>query len=294
MALVFAKSGGGFLNGETGTIVGITFDSKTWGEGDKAYDTISAKIDILQDGQTEPVSQFLPAGFMREGWEISEDGTTFESKLEGGIIDPKSDFARFLTSLVEAGLPEEVLGDCRSFTSLAGYRVTFGKELNRERQLAAGKKKLGKKAAGATEEEIMAAGKRQDKQDKTKFYNHDRLIVTAVLGQEEAPKAAKKTAAKAAPKSGAAKGGKANGAAKSAAADDSAYESADAILIDLLADAPENTIATKSLSSLIVRKALADGMSTADRESLRKLMGSEAFQSRQNGWVLDGGNLTLA
>ena len=59
MSLPFRKSGGGFLNGVAGTIVGVKFDSKAWESAKGAeYSTLSVELSIKQDGADEAVSQF--------------------------------------------------------------------------------------------------------------------------------------------------------------------------------------------------------------------------------------------
>lgn len=277
------KGGGGFLNGETGTLVSIDFDSKVFGEGDSAYTSVSAELKILQDGQTEPVQQFLNVGF------LYEDQTVEGATLQGGAgVLEGSEFYHFVQSALDKGaVTEDELAGGTDFSALTGKRYTFAKVPNTERQMAAGRKKLGKKAAGSSDEEIMKAGRRQDKTDKTKFYNHDMLAVDAYLGEADAApaKGAKKAAAKAAPAktSAAAKGGKTNGAAKTAAGDD--FEAADAMLVALLTGTKGNVIPKGSIKSAVVRKALEDDMSNEERDNYRELFGKDEFLSRENGWV---------
>lgn len=279
---LFRESGGGFLNGENGTIVGLKFEIKAW----ETSTEFSAEVSVLRDGAEEAVPQFLRAGFVNEGHGIADDGQT----LEGGLqVGAKTEFARFIQSMMDAGFEESNFPvDGSNFSAIIGQRVTFGKEPDVERQMAAGRKKLGKvKAASATDAEIMAAGKRQDKKDKTKSYNHDRLIVTAVLG--EAMTAAVKSVGKTtAPKSAAAKSGKANGAAASTSDDTSVIEAAEGALLTILGTAKDNSVPKGSLSSKVVNYALENNLDGPDREALRKLVTSEAFLQRQTGWTFDG------
>jgi hypothetical protein len=300
MAFKFKKAGGGFLNNVSGLIAGYAWEETTWGEGDKAYRTLTLKLMVLPDGATEAVPQFLPAGFLYEGQSISEDGLTLldEKNEDGVMVAEDSDVARFLTTLAESGFAEDrVPENLRNLEGIVNQRVTFAKELNKERQMAAGRKALKIKGDGFqagtttyTEEQVMVAGKRKDKKDKTKSYNHDRLIVTAYLGEGEAPKAAakSKSAAKpavAAPKAAAAKGGKANGAAKTAT--DVSADMAEGVLLGILADAPDQTVSKAKLTSLIIQKALADGLDKDTREALRGLITSDEFLARENGWSFD-------
>lgn len=279
---LFKKSGGGYLNGVNGVIAAQTWESKEWGEGDGAYTTLTAKLMVLPDGATEAVAQFLPAGFIYEDHSISKDEETVEGG-EGLVVSENSEFATFVRSLINSGFDESKFDESgRNFQAMVGYRVTFAKELNKARQMAAGKKKLGKaKSATATEEDIMKAGRRQDKNDKTKFYNHDMLVVTAVLGEAEAaPAKGAKKGAKAAPVAAKSK-------AKAKEVEEENYTRADNVLIELLADAKGNVIPKGSISSLIVRKALAEDMETEERDSLRKLLSDDEYLKREAGWAYD-------
>lgn len=287
---LFKKSGGGFLNGDSGTIVDYRYDGTVFGEGEDAYTALSVELLVQPDGADEPVKQFLSAGFLYDGMTVSEDGHTIDGADDGAVKDD-SDFARFIQSLVEAGFPVAKFTVPNDFTPMNGARVTFAKEPNVARQMAAGRKKLGKqKAAAATTEEIMLAGRRQDKNDKKKFYNHDRLIVSAFLaeGAGVTPAPAKKGAAKAAPKAAAAKTAAKTAPAAVAAASDDASDvdtQAKAVLLALLSAAKDNTIQRAQISSLIVRKALEDGIDTETRETLRKRVYDESFLALEDGWV---------
>lgn len=290
---LFKKQSGGFA----GKLTALTFESKEWKSDTtgKGYSTLTAKLVIEKDGADDSIEQYLPAGFFypKDGQSISDDGET----LEGGAgVGENSEFARFVQSAVEKGIAEEDIldddGNGTNFAALVGYRYEFGREINTERQLAAGAKKLGKvKAKTATDEELMKAGRQQDKKDKSKFYNHSFLVVTDVFAKdEEAPKA-----------KGAASKGKAAPVAKSKKTaepeEDEAepdYADADAVLLDLLAEAKNNTIAQASLSSLVVRKAAADDLEPAVRDALRKTLSDDDYLSRAEGWTFDGKVVVLA
>jgi hypothetical protein len=295
---MFRKEGGGFLNGETATIVGYKIEAKEWNEGPKPYSNISVELMVKRDEAEEPVPQYLGAGFIYpdRGEGVSDDG---QSLTGGAAIGAKSEFGRFLQTLVEARAEFEQEfadedGNATNFAAMNNYRVTFGKEQDVERQMASGRKKLGITKKGSsvgkggksyTDEEIMVAGKRPDKNDKTKSYNQDRLIVTAVIGPAATAAAGKaKAAPKAAPVSTAAKGGKSNGAAKGA--DD--YKAADKLLLGFLTEAKENRIPVKSINSLIVKKSLEDDMSNEDRDAFRTLLADATYLKRENGWAFDG------
>lgn len=293
---LYRKESGGFLAGETATIVGLRIDSKDW----DGYSNMSVELLIKRDEADEPVKQFLPAGFIYpdRGESISDDGQT----LEGGAgIGRKSEFGRFLETLVEARaeFEDEFPEDGSNFSALIGWRVTFGKEKNPERQMAAGFKKLGvekkaqKKAPYVgkggktyTEAQVMEAGKRPDANDKTKAYDHDRLIIQDVIEKVEV-KGAKKSAAKAT--STAAKGGKSNGAAK----EETDYKAADKFLLGLLTDAKDNKIPVKSINSLIVKASLETDMEDDVRDGFRAMLTDPVYLQRANGWEFDGKVISL-
>lgn len=285
MGMFRKPGGGGFLNGVDGEIVGYKFESTTF-EGKKgAYDALSVALTIRPDGAKEPVQQFLPAGFLYDNVTISEDGLSLESEDERTILTDDTEFAAFLQSMIDAGFTgfaEDHNG--RNFEEIIGQRVTFKKAINEARQMASGRKKLGSKAKTSTPEEIMAAGRRQDKKDKTKFYNQDMLLVSAILAPAEKKAAAKKGAAasKTAKPAAAAKG-----KAKAAPAESDAPDAGE-LLKAILRAAKDNAVNRASLSSLIVRKALTDGIDAATREELRKLICSEEFLATEDGWVYDG------
>lgn len=278
---LFKKQAGGF----TGKLNSLKFESKDWkSDNGKKYSTLTAALEIEKDGADEAIQQFLPAGFFypKDGQSISEDGETLEG---GAAVGEDSEFARLVQSAIEKGIDADTLldsdGNGTNFSALVGYRYEFGRQINVEKQMASGRKKLGKKAAAtATDEEIMKAGRQQDKKDKTKFYNHNFLVVANVFDKaEEKPTKGKgKTSAKADEKP--AKKGK-----KADAEPD--YDAADALLIDLLASAKGNSINKGSLSSVIVRKALEDDMEDEERDAFRELLSSDEFLEREAGWTFD-------
>lgn len=284
---LFKKAGGGFLNGVNGIIESYKLEEKEWGEGDDAYRTLTVQLLVKQDGAEEAVQQFLPAGFLYEGQTVSDDQQSIEvaDDAQGGpFVREDSEFGRFLASAIANGIPEDAFPeDGSNFEAMVGYRVTFIKELNKQRQMAAGKKKLGKaKAAAASEEDIMKAGRRQDKSDKTKFYNHDMLLVSAVLGKGEEKAAAK--GAKATTKAAAKPATASKKAPKDAEED---FEAADALLLELLAVAKDKTINRGTLNSLIIRKSLEDDMEDGVRDGFRKQLVNEDYLKRENGWTYD-------
>ncbi len=287
----FRKPGGGFLHGVSGVIVGYKFDTKVFEskkKGVEDYTKASVELNILQDGATVPVKQFLDAGFLYDGQTVSADGLSLESDDERPILAPDTEFAKFIMSMFEAGLPEDALqDDGRNYEGLLGYRVTFAKINDEEKQLAIGASRLGAKAKTATREALLEAGKQVDKKDPKKSYNQQYLAVSAVLGKSDV-KASKKTAVTVTTKPAASKrNGKVEAMDEQPVVD---------VLISLLADAADNTLPTNKLSSLFVHYALANGIKGEERETMRKLISSAPFVASERGWTVDAkaGTVTLA
>lgn len=295
MSMFRKPGGGGFLAGQSGTILAYKFDAKTWqserkGVGD--YRTLSVEIVILPDGQTDPVQQFLKAGFLYDGTEISADGLTLESDDERPIIQEDTEFAQFIGSIVaqEPAL-EAQMADGRNFEAITGYRVTFGRVPDVDGQMATGRKRLGAKAKSASDAEIMIAGRRLDPKDKSKSYPLDFLVVTAVLGKAvAAAKAGKKTAA---PVKKATNGsGKVMPAPAAASGLDDTKTAA--VLIDLLAETDGNQILASVLPSAIVKHTLVHAELKPLRADLQRAVAVEAFLQLEQGWSYDGTMVALA
>jgi len=288
--LPFRKSGGGFLNGVAGTIVGVKFDSKTWegAKGKEDYTTLSVELNIKQDGADEAVQQFLSGGFLYENQGISDDGSELTADDDRPIIAEDSEIAKFLSSAVEAGLDESpfVESNLRSLAGLLNQRFVFKRVVDQDLM-----------------DRLQKAGKNPKRKGSDgKEYNRDLLLVAEYLGEAEAvatKKGAKKTTAASKPTatSTAAKGGKTNGAAKNAEVD-ALVEQATTVLADILAnntDKDGNLVAIPrtGLSAKIVRYSTENKFSDDPkehndiREALRKLIGSEDFLSQQAGWSFD-------
>lgn len=264
LPFIKAAGGGGFLNGVSGLIESITWGDPLVGtdkNGDE-YRLLSAEMVVRPDGAEEGVQQFLSAGFLRGDNTVSEDGSTIEGEDEFSIVE-NTDLAKFLTSLIATGdFDAALLGDGRSLSALAGYRVTFERK--------------------ADEEKTKRMGMRKDKKNKdpktgkAREYPQDVLLVTAVLGQPEAApakgkKAAAKAPAKAAP---AAKAGK-----KAPAADNSAaVEALKAILAK-----NKGQIALDKIGPAFVKYSLAANLEEADRKSIRAQIGDAEFLATLEG-----------
>lgn len=281
-----------------GMLDAIVFEQTDWKDGKKPYSTISAKLTISKDGADDAIEQFLEAGFIYpdRGQSISADGTT----LEGGAgVGENTEFARFVQLAVEKGFDAADLldadGNGTNFSAMTEKRYEFGRAINTERQMASGRRKLGIKDAKGfggklgkvyTEAEVMEAGRKQDKKDKSVFYNQTYLIVESLLGGDVsvgaikpmAPAKTVKTTTTVAAK------GKPNGKAIEVEPD---YETADALLVDALGNAKTNTLKKASLSSVVVKWAVENDKSNEERDAIRSLFADDVYLGRENGWKFD-------
>jgi hypothetical protein len=304
---LFKKQGGTTF---AGSILEIIFEVTNWNNdaaakkaGRKPYSTFSAKVTIDKDGAQEPVTNFLEAGFIYpdRGQGVSEDGKTLTG---GAAVGENTEFARLVQSAVDAGFDVAALldadGNGTNFSALEGGRYEFGRAINREKQMASGRKALGIKSSDSligklgkeyTEQEVMSAGRRQDKNDKTKFYNQTYMVVESILGDVAAAPAPAASKAAAAPVTVAAKG-KPNGKAVEVEPD---YETADGLLVDALASAKNNTLKTTSLSSIVVKWAVENDKSNEERDAIRSMFSDAAYLGRQAGWKMgaDGKSVSL-
>ncbi len=238
--------GGGYLHGTAGEIVSLAFGEPkefTSAKG-KPYHKLSMVVNILADGAEEPKAQYLDAGMVFPDNTTIEGATITSDRAGSPPLQSDTDFYLFVESAIEGGFPVEKLS-INDFSGLAGWRYEFKREQNLEKQMAAGKKKLGVKAKNATEEEILAAGKRVDPKDKTKSYNQDRLLVAEVLGEVEGRSVAKKAAPKASVKPVA--------AAKPAVEVDVDTDYVDAAVQDILANAKGGVVKRGNLSTELLK-----------------------------------------
>lgn len=264
---MWKTGGGGFLNNVDGVIAGYKFDSKDWPskkKGGEGYTTLSVELQVLQDGATEPVKQFLQAGFIHDGQDISDDGLSLESEDEGAIILGDSEFARFIDSM-EA--PES--GDIkltalegtnyRNFEAIVGARVTFKKVIDKEATEKYGKR-LAKKGAS-----------------KGKEFNRDYLVVSRILelgGKVKGKKVATKPV------------GKKLISLKELLAESDGPDAKTALLA-ILNDAKGHKVALSQLNSAVVKYALSNDIEDDDREALREAVTDTDFLGTEDGWVVD-------
>ncbi len=277
MALPTRKGGGGFLNGVAGVIVAAFYRSTVWNEGkENEYTTLSIEIQVLQDGATQPVKQFLPAGFIYDNHVIAEDGQSITDTQDGSrsILQDDSAYIKFLNSAIEAGLPEQPFVDSNlsTFDGLLNQRFTFKRVVDVE-----GTKEFGKRK-----------GKTKDGKDAE--FNRDFLLVAEYHGAVEPAKKGGKTAASSAAKKTVAAAKATNGAAKNAETDALVARGKD-VLISILAD--NSPLERNAISAKIVKYSTENQFAEdanehkAIREALRKLVGSEDFLGLQDGWTYD-------
>lgn len=242
---------GGFLNNVAGAVLDYSLEQKNGvasagpnkGEPFKKF---SAKLTIQADGADKPATQFLDGGFLDGDLEVSADGQSIEG-TDTFLIDDRTEFGMFLISLVEgegAKLPEDDMGDWRSYGVLRGLRIEFKRVRN--------------------EAETKRRGKRKD-EATGKEYDRDNLLAGNVLGRVEV-KGAKKTATKAT-----------TAAAKKAATVDT--DAADQAIVAILTGVDGNAIGRNALGGALLQYAMKNKLSTDTRDALRKVLASEEYQT---------------
>lgn len=278
-AALSKPGGGGRLSNVDGTITDYAFsdqfpyESKQPRKKDKeVYPSLWFNVSVKQDGADEAIIEPVFAGDNTQ-WTVSDDGHTLSPnedsentpRLFGAIV-------ALLGSMFDAGFAEpdyEEGGDV-DLTSLLNQRFRW--------------------AQVKDEEGTKRAGKQKGKDGKE--YDRRRLEVTQYHGEatQEAP------ATKRAPVSTFAKSGKSNGAAKNAKVKDEEelVEYTDATLIDILTAAKNNKIDKSALTGAVTRKLLGN----PKREAVRKLMFSDEYLNREEGWLYDqsskGQTITLS
>lgn len=243
MAL-FKETGG--ERGFDGTIDSVTFEVKTWDNGDPS---LTAVVAITPDGAEQGYSKFLRAGTIYEdsGITVNADGTlTIE---EGKGLWGGSEFATLVKSALANGREEADFADVADFRPLAGYRYRFANQVNAERQAAKGSRKGS----------------------DGKSYPQTDFVILKTYGPVEAKKkggegrsGAKTTtvsAKKAAP-------------APSTDIDDSRI---DTVLAELVASyGKEGSLNRVAVDGAMVRYAIKKKLSEQERDELRALLSDEA------------------
>lgn len=307
------QKGGGFI----GRIESVTFEAKTW-ESDAAkngsYRTLTAKLMVLKDGADEAIQQFANAGFLYDGQGVSKNGKTLTDKnsADAPIVDGSSNFARLIDTIEESGFDSKPFEktNYRNYEALEGQRFEFRQELDKERQIASGLKKLKAKknttqnedgtftikGVKVPESEVMEAGKRIGKTGdaKGKKFNQNRLIVVKVLGDAAAAEATddaeeadedEAEEEEAAPKAKAGKGKKVaepeEDEDEAEEADDKEPSNKEAIkLLKEILDDEDGEISQSDLTLLVARKI----KDRKQRDAMTKKLFSTEFLEQENGW----------
>lgn len=250
------KSGGGFLNDVDATITGYEFTNKDVKGVESEW--IYFVPSIKQDGAEDEVTQhFFMGGADR--YEVSKDGQTVTDTDGGPVsISAKMPFGLLLTSMLDNGLDEDGLPDL----SEDGAELTLEALVDRRYRF------IQVKDEKATKE----LGKRKDKKTK-KEYDRTNTVVSKVYDADEAPSKGKKAAA-----------GKSKGKEK----DNDLTDEADDILNGIIKEGKGSVPAAK-LSMILTKKLIKND----NRDALRKLILSDKFQAREEGWTVNSDDETL-
>lgn len=252
MGIFRENGGGGYLNGVTGVIAGLSIqDPKQWPgkNGKKPYATVSVKLDILQEGATQTVPAFLPAGFFYpDSQRITSDRLGFETENDRPVVARDSEFGHFVSSLLDAEGAAPVVAALEkngglNFGPLVGLRVTFAKVVDKE----------------ATEQFGKRKGKTKD--GKEGEFNRDHLTISKVL---ETGVKVKAGAAAPAPKASKSK------ETTPAAASTVSNDDVDGFIRQALADAPNNTLKLNDLGIAVFKLANSANKSKDEKNEARK------------------------
>lgn len=265
--------GGGFLNNVDGVITGYNFTHEFPGATREDNEKqVYMVLHFLVDGAEGPVSTTLRGGGAQ--YLTAEENGRVLINPEGGNarLWNKSSLYAFMASLVapidgKAGFPDERFDEDPTvidFTPMIGTRVRLVQEVDAE----------------AVAKGITRKGK--DKEGAEKAYKPTLLKVKSVLALPDAAAASTSGSAK-------------QGAKPNTGADNDALQAqAKAVLVAILTAAKENTVEKKSVGLKVTQKAAADKLDSALRETLRKLISSDAFLQQQAGWTFDGTAIRLA
>lgn len=280
------KKGGGFLNNVDGVITGYEFTTEFPGaesrpakkSGKDDFNPLYAILKVRVDGADEDVATTLFAG-SADDFEIEDDGHTLTPVDDSVGLRANTDWARLLTSLVDAGFPESNLPEDRiNFEPIIGTRVRFKQERDEAAMV---------KAARSYRTSNGKFNERGEKKGKDgKYYPLTYVVVEAVLalpgsGTTKGKPAAKAVAGKPTPVKGATKpvAGKANGKVQ-----EDLTALADETLQAILADNDGEIMKSK----LPVKIAQKLGVKHPHREEVRRLIYSDEYlvEAAERGVVL--------
>lgn len=279
------KKGGGFLNNVQGVIASYQFtDVFPFGDSEKKsgksdfnplYFVLGAEVDGADDEQKTT----LFAG-SADDFEISEDGLTLTPVDDNAGFRANNDFYKFIASLCEAGFPETQLpddGEPINYESILGTRVTFVQVKDEE--------KMGKDAKNYRTSKGKFNEQGQKKGKDGKYYNQTYLTVSEVLalpGTEEPKGKAAKSTGKAAPAGKAAKGKPAK-----------EEVDIDALAVETLIDVVKENDGKLAKAKLPTKVQLKLGAKHPQREEVRKLIYTDEFLEREEGWTYDKKKQTI-
>ena len=289
------KKGGGFLDGVDLTLVDYQFTDEFNGEPykpgkikdakgkliDKPH-SVNAFITFQVDGAEEPTTTTLKVAGNFDDWNISEDGhamwdAEYETIEEAEANDDTAKqlpagtaFAKFISSLVDAGFPVDLIPEHRiDYSSIIGARFRTVQRVDVERT-----KQFGQKINKKT-------GKGFDRKD---------LVVEQYYGEAEtsaaAPAPAKKTATKPAAAKATARPAAAAPAKKTtkpAAAPAFDLDAASSEALREVLSANGNSLKKSQLSM----KILSARMNDPNREAIRKRMFDDEFLGSVEGVSYD-------
>lgn len=260
------RKAGGFLNNVDGVITGYTFTDEFNGEPFRPGRDPKTKKErfhslywvptVLVDGATEDVNTTLFAG-RADDWDVSEDGHTLTPVEDGRELGAGTAFAKFITSLVEAGFPETNLPeDVINYECIVGTRVRFVQKTNVEDT-----KKLGKRKDKKT-------GREYDRQDLVVDQVYD-LPGVETKSNGKTAKPAGKPASTSKPPAKAAVGLPETGL----------EDLAKSTLLEIISDADGKIVKSK-----LSMKVLTKLMKHPQREDVRKLIFTDDFLAQEDGW----------
>jgi hypothetical protein len=238
------KSGGGFLNGVDGKIVGYSFTAKGPGS-DSNGEWVFFVPQIHTDGAEKAITQHLFFGGA-DRYTISKDGQTVENADGGNVtIGANTPTALFLTSMLDNGLDEAELPDLEggeplNLAGIVGYRARFAQQVDEKATSKLGKRKY------------------KDAQGNEREANRTNTVVSAVYGKEGG------ASGKAATKPTLAKGSKATATV--------VRDKADAAMLKLIA-AKGGTLRVAQISSGIIQQLIGD----TDKDAVRALAKSDEY-----------------
>lgn len=268
------------------------------GDDPEPGDNVYMRLEITPAGASEPVSRPLYLGSGRylvicdedgEAVEAGKDGLLAGKTLKGGedgevdedsiprLYDGGGVF-KFVSTLEDAGFPAESKFPDPSedkiidFRKMIDWRIRLGQEQDVDGQMAAGKKKLGSKANGKSEDEILEAGKRSvtTGKHKGKKFNLTFDKVVKVFSPDEDSDG--KPAKKATNGSGKAVVGKSKKAAEETDDEDApavSQKKADKFLIAVVGAQPKSSVDKKGLALAITRYAAKIKMDNEERDAMR-------------------------